>query len=187
MATGMSTSDTFYTLSTSSSTPRTLTIHFEEIHQPCNVVVKSETHSITIGPDGTTATIKLTSDGVSASEEVLLVESGVVCIDFIPKVFGSVLAMYTVSADRMAVFMLPFAADVDPLDRVVVRFEEGMFEDVSGGRRKINTTSEGEMVSEDGKSGVGVFYAALERLFGSGKSVRWAADRIWSSRGRKKE
>jgi hypothetical protein len=168
-ATGWASADTFYTLSTPSP-HRTLIIHFEEIHQPFYVIVHSETHSITMDPEGTTATIELKRDDVSASEKLALVESGVVCIDFIPKVFGSFQVLYAVAADRVALFIHPFAADVHPLERVVVRFEEGMFEDDFRGRRRIDT-GERKAVAEDGSSGVDVFYAALARLFGSGKSV----------------
>ncbi|KAK4153498.1 hypothetical protein C8A00DRAFT_33726 [Chaetomidium leptoderma] len=180
---------TFYTLSNSPSSPRTLTVTLQQIWQPDNTLLDSQTHTITLSQDGTTATIGITDEqqGVEAEAQVLLLSGGIVCIDFIPRVFNSVLAMYAIAADRVAVFMQPFAADVEGLDRPVVRFEEGWgFEDAVGPRIPIREEAgaggSDEEVDGGGRSGVEVFGEALERLFGSGKCVRWGGDQIVPSR-----
>ena len=179
----MSSYAAFYTLQTSFSAPRTLIIVLEYVHQPTSTLVDNQTHTITMQPDENhpRATIESTSnDGVTAGEEVFLAPSSVVCIDFLPRVFDwSVQPLYAVTPDRVAVFMQPFAAGVDPLQRPVVRFEGGMFEDVVGavGRRmEVEPISEGTDVSATGQSGVEGFHQALVRLFGDGAAVKWGTD-----------
>ncbi|KAK4032101.1 hypothetical protein C8A01DRAFT_20784 [Parachaetomium inaequale] len=165
-----------YTLQTSFSTPQTLTILLEYVEMPKNIVVDTQTHTITMhrGENQPKATIEVTSgDGRTASEEVYLEHSSVVCIDFLPRVFdSSVLPMYAISPDRVVVFMQPFAAGMDPLERPVVRFEGGMFENEFGRRIPVETNSEGTDVSGGGQSGVEGFREALARLFGD-VAVKW--------------
>lgn len=145
-------------------------------------------------PGRSTAVLRLTSDdgATSAEAEVgLLPGGGVVCIDFIPRLFGgSVLAMYAIAADRVAVLMEPFATGVDWRDRAVVRFDVvgRRFERVSAGRRiRISGAGDGGAsgvdVTGNDKSGVEVFGQALERLFGRGRNVVWGGQQIMDGHG----
>lgn len=162
----------FYNLMTPHDSPKTLIIHLEVINSATDAVLESQTHSLTMQPDRTSVVLQITSDdGVSAREEILLLGQCVVCIDFIPRVFNSVYAMYAVSLDRVAIFMQPYSVKMRTSLRPVVDFRGGLFEDVWGGRTFVDPN--------DGNEGtVNALHAALENVFGKGMSVRWGFEQI---------
>jgi hypothetical protein len=159
----------FYSIHTCISAPRVLSILLEYIDEEKNVVVDRQMHTITMHPDAGKAIIEIKSDDDRpASVDVYLEPTSVVCIDFLPPVFdSSVLPMYAISPGRVAVFIQPFAAGVDVFDRPVVRFEDGMFEDVivgRGRRIRIKTDAENTGVSRGGQ------------LWGGEVAVKWGAN-----------
>ncbi|KAL2200100.1 hypothetical protein P885DRAFT_73937 [Corynascus similis CBS 632.67] len=177
----------YFTMLAAPSSPRTLTILLEWIDNAAGgdgIVLDHQVHTITMDPHGLKAVIAAKSaDGVTASEEVPLFwgrDAVIVCADFLPPLFGgAVLPLYALAPDRVAVFMQPFATDVDALERPVVRFEADMFEDVYGGRIPVPLQARGASSRLDGtKSGLDVFYEALGKLFGENRGVRWATELI---------
>ncbi|KAL2016775.1 hypothetical protein VTK56DRAFT_2988 [Thermocarpiscus australiensis] len=173
----------FYTLKAKANS---LSIHFHNVDfdavsdDPYRTV-ESETHTITLLPERFTAVVEVANDeGLAAGEEVLVGPGGaVLCVDFLPRVFGSVLVMYAISWDQVAIFMQPFSALVEPSERPVVKFREGEFELgplESRWMRPVPVDHDGdEGVVVEGRSGVEMFQEALESIFGAGKRVLWAA------------
>lgn len=193
-----------YSLATSR---HTLTIRLRETDRLTCRTVDVQTHTITLlrQPRGRAAALVelVSADGVAAREKVLLPPSpspspslsssssssastspspspAVVCVDFLPRVFGgAVWPLYVIAADRVAVFMQPFAAGVGWRERPVVRIEGGKFEDVRGAGLEdlpVAIGDEAEGVSRDGRSGVEAFQEALEKLFGPGRMVCWGSE-----------
>lgn len=171
-------STAFFTLHTGVTDPRTLTILLEYIHKPFNMVVDTQTHTITMHPAENRATITSTSwSGVTATEDVFLSRDNIVLIDFLPRVFeGTVKPMYAIGVDRVAVLMQPYATDIEGFERPLIRFENGMFEDVFGGRIKIGPGPEPSGVAADGRSGGEVFEDALVTMFRYGMGVKLGSE-----------
>ena len=168
-------STAFFSLHTGVADPRTLSILLEDIDKPTNMVLDTQKHTITMHPAENRATIRSTSrSGVTAKEEeVFLSPDNIVLVDFLPRVFrGTVRPMYAIGVDRVAVMMQPYATDIEGSERPLIMFENGMFEDVFGGRIKISPDPEPSGVAADGRSGGEVFEDALAILFKHGMGVK---------------
>ncbi|KAK3291157.1 uncharacterized protein B0H64DRAFT_478472 [Chaetomium fimeti] len=171
-------STAFFSVRISDTDPKTLIVLLEYIHKPTNIVLDCQKHTITLHPTESRATISVTSrGGVTASEDVVLSSDSVVCTDFLPRIFdNTVLPMYAISPDRVAIMMQPFAANIEGPERPLIKFEGGMFEEVFGGRIGIDADPRNE--AADGSSGVDVFNDALARLFENARSVVWGTNQI---------
>jgi hypothetical protein len=162
----------FYNLSTPHDTPRTLVIHLEIINSATKAVLESQTHSLTMHPERSSVVLEVTSDdGISVWDEIMLLDRCAVCIDFIPRVFNSVYAMYAVSPDQVAIFMQPYSVKVKTLERPVVDFSEGFFEDPWAGRIQVDPY-------DGNKGNVEALHGALQTIFGAGTSMRWGFEQI---------
>jgi hypothetical protein len=171
----------FYSLCTPHDTPRTLVIHLKIINSATKAVLERQTHSLTMHPERSSVVLEVTSDdGVSVWDEIMLLDKCVVCIDFIPRVFNSVYAMYAVSLDQVAIFMQPYSVKIKTSERPVVEFTEGFFEDPWEGQIRIDPY--------DGNKGdVEALHGALQTVFGAGTSMRWGFEQISPFRFPKEE
>ena len=162
----------FYSLSTPHDTPRTLVIHLEIINSAIKAVLECQTHSLTMHPERSSVVLEVTSDdGVRVWDEIMLLDRCVVCIDFIPRVFNSVYAMYAVSRDQVAILMQPYSVKIKTLERPIVDFTGGLFEDPWNGRIRVDPY--------DGNKGdVEALHGALQTVFGAGTSMRWGFEQI---------
>jgi hypothetical protein len=170
-------STAYFRLHTGVADPRTLSILLQYIHKPTNRVRETQKHTITMHPAENRATITSTShSGVTASEQVFLSVDNILLVDFLPRVFdGTVKPMYAIGVDRVALLMQPYSADIEGAERPLIKFEDGMFEDVFGGRIKIDPGAEPCGVAADGRSGMEVFEDALTVLFKNGMGVKWGS------------
>ncbi|KAH6640173.1 hypothetical protein F5144DRAFT_609228 [Chaetomium tenue] len=167
-------STAFFSLHTGATDARTLSLLLEYVHQPSNMVLDSQKHTITMHPTEGRATITSTShDGVTASEEIFLLADSIMLVDFLPLVFdNTVRPMYAIATDRVAVLMNPFTAGIKGSERPLIWFKDNMFEDVFPGRIKIVPQPEGEDMSGNNKSGGCVLEDALNLLFEKDMSCR---------------
>lgn len=159
---------------------RTLSVLLEYVQKPTNVVLDAQKHTITMHPAERRATITSTSrSGVTTSKEVVLLPDTIILVDSLPHVFeNTVRPMYAITADRVAVLMNPFTAGIKASERPLIRFEGGMFEDVFGGRIRIEPRTDDREMGGDGRSGVCVLEEALSTLFEKGMDVKWGEQPI---------
>jgi hypothetical protein len=177
----------FYTLSTTPDRDA-LSIRLDHF-LPDGSHHDSQVHTISMRPKTSTAVIELSANGVSAGQRIRLHPDSVVCVDFLPKVFGSVVVMYAMTADRVAVFMQPFMAGIGVEKRPVAVFDQrgggfevlGKWEMVPVKLEAEERDWEGDVCMDgahDGESGLQMFQYALARVFGEGMRVRWGGDQM---------
>ena len=170
----------FFSLRTEAADPRTLTVLLEYVHKTRDMVLDTQQHTITMDPARGAVTITSTSrNGVTASEEVFPSYNTIVLVDFLPHVFeNTVKPMYAISADRVAVLINPFAAGIKGCERPLIRFEDSMFEDVFGGRIRVEPQSDSRNMSANYGSGMSFLEDALATLFDHGMAVKWGTQQI---------
>lgn len=142
---------------------------------------ETQTHTLRLLRERSTALIELSADGVTEREEVLLPPNSVVLVDFLPRVFGSVLVMYAVSRDKVVVLVQPYATGVAPANRPLAEYRGGKFHVRGGSHEMVRLEADKQddgSVTADGKSGVELFQETLRKAFGEGTAVLAGVDQI---------
>jgi hypothetical protein len=162
-----------YTLTT---TAATLPIQFSQVHPLTGFVLASQTHIITMLPDRSAAVIQVMSAGVIVTSDTVALSPDTViqvCVDFLPRVSGSALAMYAIGTDQVAVVMQTSAPERGTL---VVNFLDDGCEVIGVGIKfqclpVVGTAV--RFVSRGDEREAMPFLETLNEVFGAKKTIEW--------------
>ncbi|GAB1315384.1 hypothetical protein MFIFM68171_05594 [Madurella fahalii] len=136
------------------------------------------THTIHLFPELFMANLRTTANGVTKFATINLLPGKLVLVDFLPKVFGSVVVIYALSISRTSLFIQPFSVHVQIDNKPVLYLDAG--DSVFYGSCEMFSArgeEELELLVQDGRSGVSgveIFREELQRMLRVPLGKDWA-------------